>query len=126
MPTQLGNKTECALLGFVLELGETYQHIRDRHPDKEFVKVFTFNSKRKSMSTVVRKQDGGYRVFTKGASEIVLAKCQQTITGQEIRPIDFSEDDKDNVIKNVIEPMASNGLRTICIAYRDFPEDLGN
>ena len=80
------------------------------------------------MSTVVKKQGGGYRVFTKGASEIVLGKCEQTLnaSNEGIRPIDFSEDDKDNVIKNVIEPMASNGLRTICIAYRDFPEDLGN
>lgn len=24
-------------------------------------------------------------------------------------------------MKNVIEPMASDGLRTICLAYRDFP-----
>jgi len=79
------------------------------------------------MSTVVKKDDGGYRVFTKGASEIVLSKCRQTLDPncQEIRPVDFSEDEMNKVIKNVIEPMASNGLRTICIAYRDFPEDLG-
>lgn len=25
------------------------------------------------------------------------------------------------MVKQVIEPMASEGLRTICIAYRDFP-----
>lgn len=132
LPTQLGNKTECALLGFVLELGETYQHIRDNHPDKEFVKVFTFNSKRKSMSTVIKKKDGGFRIFTKGASEIVLSKCSHIVhknnsddPDKMVTPIGFSEDDLNNVIHTVIEPMASNGLRTICIAYRDFPEDMG-
>lgn len=26
------------------------------------------------------------------------------------------------MVKNVIEPMASEGLRTICIAYRDFDD----
>lgn len=38
--------------------------------------VYTFNSERKMMSTVIKKADaqGGYRVFTKGASEIVLKK----------------------------------------------------
>lgn len=38
-PKQLGNKTECALLGFVLALGQNYQTIRDEVPDTTFVKV---------------------------------------------------------------------------------------
>ena len=74
-PQQIGNKTECALLGFVLDLGEDYRAMRRRHPDESFVKVFTFNSARKSMSTVIPLENGGYRVYTKGASEIILGKC---------------------------------------------------
>ena len=27
------------------------------------------------------------------------------------------------MVKKVIEPMACDGLRTICVAYRDFPAD---
>lgn len=27
------------------------------------------------------------------------------------------------MVKKVIEPMACDGLRTICVAYRDFPGD---
>ena len=73
-PQQIGNKTECALLGFVLDLGEDYRAMRRRHPDESFVKVFTFNSARKSMSTVIPLESGGYRVYTKGASEIILGK----------------------------------------------------
>lgn len=70
---QLGNKTECAMLGFVLALGQSYQVIRDQYPEKSLFKVYTFNSVRKSMSTVL-KTDRGYRVLSKGASEIITKK----------------------------------------------------
>lgn len=71
---QVGNKTECALLGFVLGLGKNYQTIRDDIPEEMFTRVYTFNSVRKSMSTVIPRPGGGYRLFTKGASEIILKK----------------------------------------------------
>merc|ERR1712079_288720 len=48
LPTQIGNKTECALLGFVMDLGLDYRAIRKRNPDTTFTKVYTFNSARKS------------------------------------------------------------------------------
>lgn len=73
LPQQLGNKTECALLGFVLDLGQKYQKVRDEVPEEALYKVYTFNSVRKSMSTVI-SMNFGYRLFTKGASEIVLKK----------------------------------------------------
>lgn len=37
--TQLGNKTECGLLGFVLGLGQSYQAIRDDIPEESIFKV---------------------------------------------------------------------------------------
>jgi len=76
MPKQIGNKTECALLGFVLDLGHDYETIRATCPEDKLYKVYTFNSVRKSMSTVIRhpSNSAGFRLFTKGASEIVLKK----------------------------------------------------
>lgn len=35
----------------------------------------------------------------------------------------FRPRDKDEMVKKVIEPMACDGLRTICVAYRDFPSN---
>jgi hypothetical protein len=32
----------------------------------------------------------------------------------------FSAADQENLVKNVIEPMASDGLRTICVAYKNY------
>lgn len=63
-------------------LGIDYEALRAQHPTETFVKVFTFNSARKSMSTVIPLEGGGYRLLTKGASEIILDKCTQ-IMGNE-------------------------------------------
>lgn len=37
----------------------------------------------------------------------------------------FRPRDREDMVKKVIEPMASEGLRTICLAYRDFPVSEG-
>jgi len=80
LPKQVGNKTECALLGFVVELGQDYEKIREAMPEEKITKVYTFNSVRKSMSTVVPRNDQlGFHVFSKGASEIVLKKYMSTV-----------------------------------------------
>ncbi|KAI1726179.1 e1-E2 ATPase domain-containing protein [Ditylenchus destructor] len=117
--SQVGNKTECALLGFVLNLGQSYQAIRDAFPEEHIFKVYTFNSKRKSMSTVIRLEDGRYRVFSKGASEIVLKKCKWWL-GKDGRVVEFDQVSRESLVKEVIEPMAADGLRTICLAYKDY------
>uniref|UniRef100_A0A4W5L7T2 Calcium-transporting ATPase n=1 Tax=Hucho hucho TaxID=62062 RepID=A0A4W5L7T2_9TELE len=125
LPRHVGNKTECSLLGFVLELKRDYQPIRDEIPEENLYKVYTFNSSRKSMSTVLKNTDGsGFRMYSKGASEIVLRKCSH-ILNTNGEPRIFKPKDRDEMVKNVIEPMACDGLRTICVAYRDFPAEAG-
>ncbi|XP_071193033.1 plasma membrane calcium-transporting ATPase 2 isoform X4 [Salvelinus alpinus] len=122
LPMQVGNKTECGLLGLVLDLKRDYQPVRNQIPEEKLYKVYTFNSVRKSMSTVIKLPDGSFRMYSKGASEIVLKKCTK-ILNQEGEPRLFRPRDKDEMVKKVIEPMACDGLRTICVAYRDFPGD---
>uniref|UniRef100_A0A914GX29 Calcium-transporting ATPase n=1 Tax=Globodera rostochiensis TaxID=31243 RepID=A0A914GX29_GLORO len=126
---QLGNKTECGLLGFVLGLGQSYQTIRDAFPENRIFKVYTFNSVRKSMSTVIELKNQnkggstvGYRVFSKGASEIILRKCKWML-GRNGQLSPFLSKDLDCLVRDVIEPMASDGLRTICLAYKDYVAD---
>ncbi|KAI3370974.1 hypothetical protein L3Q82_023626, partial [Scortum barcoo] len=119
LPRQVGNKTECALLGLSLDLHRDYQTIRNEIPEEKLFKVYTFNSVRKSMSTVLRNYDGSYRMFSKGASEILLRKCCKILMSSG-EPKSFKPRDRDDLVKKVIEPMASEGLRTICLAYRDF------
>ncbi|XP_062842719.1 plasma membrane calcium-transporting ATPase 2 isoform X6 [Trichomycterus rosablanca] len=122
LPKQVGNKTECGLLGLVLDLKRDYQTIRNQIPEEKLYKVYTFNSVRKSMSTVVKLPDGSFRMYSKGASEIVLKKCSR-ILSEVGEPRVFRPRDRDEMVKKVIEPMACDGLRTICVAYRDFSGD---
>lgn len=71
------------------------------------------------MSTVVNKQDaqGGYRVYSKGASEVMLRKCS-FIMNKNGQPEPLNESQQRWITKGVIESMASSGLRTICITYK--------
>lgn len=79
--------------------------------------MFTFNSARKSMSTVIPLPGGGYRLFTKGASEIVLSKCTSILKdGGNIAPLTSA--DHRQIISTIVRPMAGRSLRTIALAYR--------
>ncbi|XP_072341062.1 plasma membrane calcium-transporting ATPase 1 isoform X3 [Scyliorhinus torazame] len=119
LPRHVGNKTECALLGFVLALKRDYQAIRNEIPEEKLFKVYTFNSARKSMSTVLKNPNGSFQMFSKGASEIILKKCSKILNAKgEMKELKMR--DRDDLVKKVIEPMASEGLRTICLAFREF------
>jgi Ca2+ transporting ATPase len=118
LPKQVGNKTECGLLNFVVQLNGSYEDIRTANPEESFIHVYTFNSIRKLMATVIQRSDT-IRLHMKGASEIVLQKCTK-ILNQHGEVIPLTKDDYNHLLNNVIGPMACDGLRTICIAYKDF------
>uniref|UniRef100_A0A1I7TQB9 Calcium-transporting ATPase n=1 Tax=Caenorhabditis tropicalis TaxID=1561998 RepID=A0A1I7TQB9_9PELO len=115
---QIGNKTECSLLGFILDSGRSYEDLRRQFPEEKLFKVYTFNSSRKSMMTVIELGERKYRIFAKGASEIILTRCNWIFgKGGKIEP--FAAREAAEMTKNVIEPMASDGLRTIGLAFKD-------
>ncbi len=102
--------------------------IRQQFPSESHVKVYTFNSARKMMSTIIKSKNEndeitGLRLHTKGASEIVLAKCSQYL-GPSGEKVELDQAKINEIIGTVVEPMASNGLRTICVAYRDLSSDM--
>ena len=94
--------------------------VRRIHPEEKFFKVFTFNSARKSMSTIIKNADGSFTMYTKGASEIIIRKCSSVLNGDG-EAIPFGSTDRENVVSNVISPFADDALRTIGLAYRHFP-----
>lgn len=55
------------------------------------------------------------RVYVKGASEIILEKCKYAFIDNNTVLIESLESD----LKTAITQMNSNGLRTICVAYRE-------
>lgn len=54
------------------------------------------------------------------ADPVLCCRCCKILTASGEAKA-FKPRDKDDLVKKVIEPMASEGLRTICLAYRDFP-----
>ncbi|KAI3661475.1 hypothetical protein MP638_007205 [Amoeboaphelidium occidentale] len=123
----LGNKTETALLEWVTKLGLTnFMEVR-QNTAKAVVQVYPFSSARKSMSTVIKKYfpDGSmvYRVYTKGASEIILDFCDKVLVFEDdskktVKTEAMTEKTKEN-LGSVISGYADQALRTIGIAYCD-------
>lgn len=59
---------------------------------------------------------------SKGVKRHMLDLCSRCnwILGRDGMPHRFSVHDQEDMVRNVIEPMASNGMRTICVAYKDY------
>ncbi|KAH8100992.1 calcium-translocating P-type ATPase [Cristinia sonorae] len=121
----VGSKTETALLKFAKELGwDNYKETRD---SAQIIQMIPFSSERKAMGVVV-KQNGIYRLYLKGASEILTKKCTKHIVvheggqgynGDEVEVEDIDELASDNISRTIIF-YANQTLRTIGLCYRDF------
>jgi len=112
----IGNKTECALLLFAEQLSGNYDQIRQQ---LQVEQLYPFSSERKCMSTLLQAQENHQRLYTKGASEIVLQYCDRIISPRG-EVTELSEEEKERIRKEVIDNFAAQGLRTICLAYGDF------
>lgn len=114
-PEHTGNKTECALLQFVRDCGVDYPKVR---ASTEVGHMLTFSSKKKRMSVVVKRSMSTCRIYTKGATEVVLGLCNKMkrLDGS-VASLDSNQ--KDIIGSSIIEKYASQGYRTLCMSYRD-------
>ena len=119
--TFIGSKTEVAML----QLAQTYMgmNLAEERANAETVQLFPFDSARKCMGAVIRLPAGGYRLFVKGAAELMLAPASRAISqftgtnGFELEQL--SEEAKDAIL-NAITTYSSRSLRTIGMVYKDF------
>jgi len=117
--TFIGSKTETALLSFAKEhLG--IRPISEERANATIVQIFPFDSGRKCMASVIRLFDGTYRVYVKGAPEVLLDKCTQIIadTTGPVKSIKLTKGNRHS-LASLIDKYASNSLRTLGIVYRD-------
>ncbi|KAG4079523.1 hypothetical protein HA402_005220 [Bradysia odoriphaga] len=119
-----GNYTELALLEFVTKIDLNFQTMRDTNSTHRVTHVYPFNSDQKFMGTAIMSIDNGngYRLFIKGASEIVLGKCN-FMFGEKGELMHMTNILRDHLQNEVIKPISSKRLRTITLAYRDFVTD---
>lgn len=118
--TFIGSKTETALLIFArdfLGMGPVDQE----RSNATVVQFIPFDSSRKCMGVVVRLENGKYRLYVKGASEILLEKCAYIIRDptKESASSPMTDENRQTLL-NLIDNYASRSLRTIGIIYRDF------
>lgn len=80
----------------------------------ERVEELIFSSERKMMSVLFKKEDE-FCVYSKGALEILLPKCNRIQKKDEIKKL--SAKDKDKIMKE-FEKMTSKAFRVIALAYK--------
>lgn len=125
-----GNPTEVALLYLVDELGGDYEEIRrttkgrsDQGKLGEFLslgKQLEFSSARKMMSWAVPLENGGYRVYCKGAQEAILSRSVEYVS-QNGEVLEMSDEERENC-SSIAFSYSRRGMRCLGLAYRDLPE----
>jgi len=112
-----GDPTEGALLVAARKAGLTAEALEARF---HRVGEIPFSSERKLMSTVHTDANGDQRlrVFTKGAPDVLLARCSHELIGEEARPLDEAR--RSEILKGNDE-LAGQALRTLGVAFRTLP-----
>lgn len=116
--TIFGDPTEIALLVATTKAGVSgleYLESVQNTWDKEF--SFPFDSERKRMSVVVKSEDENYKVFTKGALDILVNLCTSYCTSNGSN--ELTEEVK-NTILQVSNAFSSNyAYRILGLAYKN-------
>lgn len=115
---QAASPDEGALVSGALDLGYRFTarkpraviiEANGRELEYELLAVCEFNSTRKRMSAIYRCPDGKIRVYCKGADTVILERLNDNNPHVE-------------VTLRHLEEYASEGLRTLCLAMREVPE----
>uniref|UniRef100_A0A0D9VA28 Calcium-transporting ATPase n=1 Tax=Leersia perrieri TaxID=77586 RepID=A0A0D9VA28_9ORYZ len=114
--TVMGTPTETAIIEFGLEVEK---RAGVEHAAAEKVKVEPFNSVKKTMAVVVAGAGGGgrHRAFLKGASEVVLRRCDAVLDAAG--NAEQLTEAKAKRVATAIDAFACDALRTLCLAYQD-------
>lgn len=116
---QAASPDEGALVDGAASLGYRFTNRRPRSVifetggqeyEYELLAVCEFNSTRKRMSTIFRCPDGKIRIYCKGADTVILERLHPDNPTVE------------STLQH-LEEYASDGLRTLCLAMREVPED---
>jgi Ca2+-transporting ATPase len=120
----VGSKTETALLRFAQELG--WANWKTTRESADVIMMIPFSSELKAMGVVVRVGDK-YRLYVKGASEVLTKTCshfvqigrQAPATGVQTEK--FDDPTTNNIAKTIVF-YADQTLRTLALCYRDFEQ----
>jgi Ca2+-transporting ATPase len=114
-----GDPTEGALIVAARKAG-----LEPDALDQRFTRVaeVPFSSERKLMSTIHTDAEQQERLLalTKGAPDVLLARCLRELVGEESRPLTAQR--RAQILQSN-EGLASQALRTLGVAFRSLPKD---
>ncbi len=109
----VGDPTEGALVVAAAKAGLWKDGVEKKQPR---VAEIPFDSDRKRMTTIHTDPNGpGYLTFVKGAPDIVLGLCVETLRNGRAEPMD---DQGRQAILAANETMSNQALRVLAVAYR--------
>ncbi|KAL6689902.1 cation transporting ATPase [Trichoderma pleuroticola] len=125
----VGTKTETALLDWVRRYFGLGPASTER-ANSSLEQLFPFKSEHKCMGAVIKlsksdicQGEAKYRLFVKGAPEVVLAQCSASLfeVSKGVSQVPMSEYHKDT-IRHIIFGFTTQSLRTLALSYVDFQE----
>lgn len=108
----IGEPTEVAIVNKALDENINKN---DLYNKMERINEIPFDSSRKMMSTI-HKVGGRYRTITKGATDVLIKKCDRIYNNGKIENLSSAR--KEEILNKNIE-MAKDALRVIAVCYRD-------
>lgn len=99
----IGNPTEAALLLWLYEKGIDYRQLRS---NAEIVVQLAFSTERKYMATLIKYSDTENLLFVKGAPEILMNMCNDTLN-----------EEQKTEINNQLLNCQNRAMRTLGFAY---------
>ncbi len=107
----IGNHTDGALLALGYKIGLDVEKIKE---NVEIVREYPFDSSVKRMSKIVKMSDE-LVLYTKGATEILLPRCNRI--EKEGKIMELTSEEKDKILKK-INFYAQQGYRVISFAWK--------
>ncbi len=110
---ETGDPLEVGLLKFAAIQGYQIETLR---ADSPVLIEEPFSSETKIMATLHQEQNGGYRIYAKGAAEEIINRCKYFVDDKSENLLD--KDSKNKWLQES-ERLSSSGLRVIAAAYRE-------
>ncbi len=108
----VGDPTEVAMLTMGSKAGYLKAELDEKY---ERVEEIFFTSKRKMMTTI-HKRKGGFDIYSKGAPEVILDRCDTMLVNGKHKKL--TKKDKEEILKQNLE-FGHNALRVLAVAMKE-------
>ncbi|MCX2719912.1 cation-translocating P-type ATPase [Lentiprolixibacter aurantiacus] len=107
---RFGESIDVALLDFADLMRYNPEKVR---AEQSQIRSMPFDTERKYMASINRNHHTGFTLHVKGAFEVVANLCTTIVTNGQLIPFEEKEE-----WHRLVDDMASQGLRTLALAYR--------